>query len=659
MSMKVRNSESSLSTLNQVGRNSSELAKQLQKVSSGMKINGAYDDASGYAISERMQTQIRGLSQCDSNTSMGKDMINLAERAVDQQIQILGKMREVSMKASDGIYTDVDREVLQNEVNQLAMQLNDISYETNYNGKQLLCGSIYAGEISATFDPTTAMNDNSMDNVVPAPNGVRSASNPSYLGYGPATYHKMPATVYDPNQLVAATSWTGAFLNMALDSTGTAYSVVGDPSNNNRFSVNLNGTLTPIVIGGVDSNGNPATGFTPYVHPAKTTVAVGDSVVEQPYYPSTSVSTVGQSYNGDLTLSGGSLSEYELDFSGVTSSGAPVSLPSGLDEQGFTMLCAGCNQFVSIKFDADKPAGTGMYANDQKTGSEAYMIGIKGATTGNAVAAALFDGLKNVSGKPVVTTTTANGGTNEKLTLSWHDLAVNRYTDSSGNVSYYITKDGPQLCLYNGFKGSLDTEGGRYPWQDLYIQDDTRGSAYTRLQFPNTTLRMLFPDEKSEWMIDPKPEDYPKPWPQELQYVSDEDRKYYTQKYHCQSDEDVRREKWRDEVWPYPRKGAELSGSCVRSREKAANFCDAIDQAIKYVLHVNTTFGAESQRLDAMNSNIVMKGENVQNAESTLRDADMAKEMMGYTKANVLSQSAQSMLAQSNQHLGNVLDLLK
>ena len=660
MTMKVRHSESSLSALNQLAQNNTELAKQLQRVSSGMKINGAYDDASGYAISEKMKTRIRGLSQCGDNVSTGKNMINLAERAVDQQIQILGKMRQIAMKASDGTYSQADRDVLQSETNQLAMELNNISYDTNYNGKQLLCGSIDGGVISASFDPTAPMKDNKVDGVVPAPNGVSSMTNPRYIGYGPAPYgYVKNFTLYDPAQIVAVTSFP-IQNGSVLDSSGTNYLVYSDPNNNNRQSVSINGTLTPIVINGVDSNGNAATGFTPYLHPVKSPVSLGDSVLSNPAGSSSSPYLVTDDFTGDLTIQDfGSISAVELDFSAITSGGSAVALPNGIDQQGFSIMCNGCDQFVSIKFDANTAQGKGLYASDSQTGSEAYMVGISGATTANDVLEALFVGLQNISGKQTITTTTPNGGTREQLILSWHDVAINKFTDSSGNVSYHLTKDGPKFSLYNGFKGNLDVKGGLEPYQNLYIQDDTKGSTYTKLQFPNTTLSMLFPAEASNWVIDPKQEDYPNPWPEELRTISDQDRIYYTEKYHCQNDDEIRKEKWRDEVWPYPRKGAVLSGSCVRTEAKAQKFCEDIDQALKYLLHVNTTLGAESQRMDAMSSNITVNGENTQGAESTLRDADMAKEITGYTKANVLSQTAQSMLAQSNQHLGNVLDLLK
>ncbi|MBR1761092.1 MAG: flagellin [Schwartzia sp.] len=662
MAMTVKNNASALSALNQLGRNNSDLKKQLKKVSSGMQINGANDDASGYSISERMRVQIRALSQCSDNTSTGKSMLQIAAGAVDQQIQILGKMREIAMKASDGTYAQVDRDVLQNETTQLAMQLNAISYETNYNDKQLLNGSIYMGEISSSFNSGGGMTDNTVDGVVPMPNGVTDGGGRGITGYGPGQYGALPSIVYDSTQLDPMSSFPSSGQTV-LDSTGnTRYSVTTDPSNNNCLSVNIGGNLQPIVIGGQDSNGNPATGFTPYAHPQKSPVNTGDSVLRSATELAANAKTVREDFAGNQIVDGwGSMSDYKLDFSNVTSGGNPITFPAGLNDQGFTIMCAACDQFISVKFDANKPSGTGMYAQDPGNQSEAYMIGIGGAATADDVLAALWDGLQNAAGTTANSgISTLNGGTLETLQLALrHNIAINKYTDASGNVSYYITKDGPEFCFYNGFQGTLEIQGGRKPWQDFFIQGDTRGSQNTRLEFPNTTLDMLFPSEKSEWMIDPTADDIPNPWPDELRTLSTQDRIYYSTKYGCTDDDEIRREKWRDEIWPYPRKGAVVSGSCVRTREKAQKFCEDIDQALKYLLHCGTTLGAQMQRMDAMDGNIVMNEENTQSAESTVRDADMAKEMTGYTKANVLAQSAQSMLAQANQALGGVLDLLQ
>ncbi|HBT80213.1 MAG TPA: hypothetical protein DEA67_09395 [Selenomonas sp.] len=85
----------------------------------------------------------------------------------------------------------------------------------------------------------------------------------------------------------------------------------------------------------------------------------------------------------------------------------------------------------------------------------------------------------------------------------------------------------------------------------------------------------------------------------------------------------------------------------------------AIDDALEYALNENTRMGAYQTRLDYTTSNLTTSNENTQASESTIRDADMAKEMTGYTKANVLAQSAQAMLAQANQSASSVLQLLR
>ena len=97
----------------------------------------------------------------------------------------------------------------------------------------------------------------------------------------------------------------------------------------------------------------------------------------------------------------------------------------------------------------------------------------------------------------------------------------------------------------------------------------------------------------------------------------------------------------------------------VTIRSKATSAIGIIDEAIVYALHEATNVGAYLQRLDYTEANVTAQDESTQNAESTIRDADMAKEMTEYTKQNVLTQAAQSMLAQANQNLSGVLSLLQ
>ena len=157
MAMVVKNNMSAISTLNTLNKNANSLSKSLQKVSSGMKINGAADDASGYAISERMRVQIRGLDQANSNTQNGNAMMKVAEGAVSSTVDILKTLKEKVINAANDTNTDSDRATIQKELDQSIDQINDNANIT-YNGKLLVDGS-HNSEVKAT---TTAMTNQSL-----------------------------------------------------------------------------------------------------------------------------------------------------------------------------------------------------------------------------------------------------------------------------------------------------------------------------------------------------------------------------------------------------------------------------------------------------------------------------------------------------------------
>ncbi len=158
MAMVVKNNMSAISTLNTLNKNSSALSKSLQKVSSGMKINGAADDASGYAISERMRVQIRGLDQANSNTQNGTSMMKVAEGAVSSTVDILKTLKEKVINAANDSNTDSDRATIQKELDQSIDQINDNANVT-FNGKYLVDGSKNA----AVAQTTTAMTNESLN----------------------------------------------------------------------------------------------------------------------------------------------------------------------------------------------------------------------------------------------------------------------------------------------------------------------------------------------------------------------------------------------------------------------------------------------------------------------------------------------------------------
>lgn len=148
MAMVVKNNMSALSTLNTLNRNTLALSNSLQKVSTGMKINSAKDDASGYAISERMRVQIRSLDQAKANTTSGQSMLKVAEGAVSSTVDILKTLKEKVINAANDTNTDEDRKIIQKELNQSIDQINDNANVT-FNGKYLVDGS-HNSKVTAT-----------------------------------------------------------------------------------------------------------------------------------------------------------------------------------------------------------------------------------------------------------------------------------------------------------------------------------------------------------------------------------------------------------------------------------------------------------------------------------------------------------------------------
>ena len=138
--MVVKNNMSAINTLNTLNKNHGALSKSLQKVSSGMKINSAADDASGYAISERMRVQIRSLDQDNKNTQNGSALMKVAEGAVQSTVDILKTLKEKVINAANDTNTDSDRSQIQKELNQSIDQINDNANVT-YNGKYLVDGT--------------------------------------------------------------------------------------------------------------------------------------------------------------------------------------------------------------------------------------------------------------------------------------------------------------------------------------------------------------------------------------------------------------------------------------------------------------------------------------------------------------------------------------
>ncbi len=114
--------------------------KNMEKLSSGLRINRAGDDASGLAVSEKMRAQIRGLNQGSRNAANGISFIQLTEGALEETTAILQRVRELSIQSSNGIYSSEDRMQIQVEVSQLIDELDRVASHAQFNGMQMLTG---------------------------------------------------------------------------------------------------------------------------------------------------------------------------------------------------------------------------------------------------------------------------------------------------------------------------------------------------------------------------------------------------------------------------------------------------------------------------------------------------------------------------------------
>ncbi|MFA9438174.1 flagellin [Uliginosibacterium sp. sgz301328] len=141
MAMTINTNVASLNAQRNLTTSQSSLSTSLQRLSSGLRINSAKDDAAGLAISERMTTQVRGLTQAIRNANDGVSLAQTAEGALGEISNDLQRIRELAVQASNGTNTQSDRDALQAEVAQLQAEIQRVAEQTSFNGNKLLDGS--------------------------------------------------------------------------------------------------------------------------------------------------------------------------------------------------------------------------------------------------------------------------------------------------------------------------------------------------------------------------------------------------------------------------------------------------------------------------------------------------------------------------------------
>ncbi|MDE8564479.1 flagellin Hag [Anoxybacillus rupiensis] len=176
--MRINHNIAALNTYRQLTAGTSAAAKNMEKLSSGLRINRAGDDAAGLAISEKMRGQIRGLDMAAKNSQDAISLIQTAEGALNETHAILQRMRELAVQGGNDTNTTADRNNIQDELNQLLSEIDRISNTTQFNTKNLLDGSFTGTfQVGANDGQIITLSVNSMSTGALAVAGISVGSN--------------------------------------------------------------------------------------------------------------------------------------------------------------------------------------------------------------------------------------------------------------------------------------------------------------------------------------------------------------------------------------------------------------------------------------------------------------------------------------------------
>ena len=210
MPQTINTNINSLTAQRNLNMSQSALSTSMQRLSSGLRVNSAKDDAAGLAIAERMNTQVRGLNVAARNANDGISLAQVAEGALGKLGDMLQRMRELAVQASNATNSADDRKALQAEVGQLRDEINRVAKQTAFNGQKLLDGSFTA----STFQ----IGANSGESIT-----VAALTDASASGLSKVTYGKDTVVTGTSGQISALTAITDG--SLAIQVAGTTYSL--------------------------------------------------------------------------------------------------------------------------------------------------------------------------------------------------------------------------------------------------------------------------------------------------------------------------------------------------------------------------------------------------------------------------------------------------
>lgn len=577
--MRIQHNVTALNAYRNLRGNNTNLARNLEKLASGYRINRAGDDAAGLAISEKMRAQISGLDAAKQNAQDGISLVQTAEGALTEVHSMLNRMVTLATQSSNGTYdNEVDRANLQKEVSSLKKEIDRIADSANYNGIKLLDGSmsnesITRGNINVKMNSAVGATD------LKAAAGVQKV------------------TFLDSKKLV-----DGGKLSFSInykDESGA------DKVKTFDFKVEADATDTTGKKGFlVDANGNKTA--IADIASAKAANEIGkaiDTVIRND-------KELGKLF--DVTVDA---SKSEVTFTAKTkgTSGATVTGASqyiynadgALDGAGAAAVA-----HDTVKVEGTKAAADAGVAYDF-TDKGVVFGGADGAYTDPAdINKAIFE----INGEKFLFT-------NEDLTKEQWDAVV---------------KSGAHHVRVNA-------KGANAAAEDLKEMAD-KISQVTGLNVQNGDVADGVFTKKNDGTF------------LRIQHSGKPVDKSLTLQIGDTPDEF---NKMKVSIKSTSTKSLGIDGVDISTQDGAASALSKIRNAINTVSSVRGDMGALQNRLEHTINNLGVMHENITDAESRIRDTDMAKEMMAYAKNNILVQSSTAMLAQANQLPQGVLQLLQ
>jgi len=253
MALTINTNVAALNAQRNLGKSQNDLSRSMERLSSGLRINSAKDDAAGLAISDRMTSQIRGLNQAARNANDGISMAQTAEGALQETTNILQRMRELSIQSANDTNSASDRASLQAEVNQLKQEMTRIAGSTSFNGRNVLDGSMNNAQfqVGANANETISFSIPSAKAVDLGINLLESASTPA-SSIPAGTESTFAVTAVGPAaDTTAGNSVAGQILTILNDVTGGTADLTILP-----------GMSAQAIAGQVDATVTAATGWT-------------------------------------------------------------------------------------------------------------------------------------------------------------------------------------------------------------------------------------------------------------------------------------------------------------------------------------------------------------------------------------------------------------